>query len=144
MTTKVKVKLTNEAAKIPFYANPGDAGMDLSSVESYILAPGEHKLIKTGVSLEMPEGIEAQVRPRSGLAYKFGVTVLNSPGTIDSGFRAELGVILINHGKSNFQVNIGDRIAQLVFNKVEKVELIEAELSESVRGKGGFGSTGVS
>jgi dUTP pyrophosphatase len=111
--------------------------------EKCTLIPGERKLIKTGLFLEIPEGYEAQVRPRSGLALKNGITVLNSPGTIDADYRGEIGVILINHSSEIFEINSGDRIAQLVFAKVEQAVWYETEsLNETERGEGGFGSTG--
>ena len=109
-----------------------------------IIESGEWKLISTGIYIKLPNGFEAQVRPRSGLALKKGITVLNSPGTIDSDYRGEIGVILINHSKNEFIVNNGDRIAQLVFNKFEQIEWSNVEeLNETNRGTGGFGSTGV-
>ena len=130
---------------LPAYETSASAGLDIRAniEETNILQPGERKLIKTGLFLEIPKGFEAQVRPRSGLALKNGITVLNSPGTIDADYRGEIGVILINHGKENFEINNGDRIAQLVFAKVEQaVWNITESLSETERGEGGFGSTG--
>ena len=110
---------------------------------SITLHPGERKLIKTGLYIELPEGCEAQVRPRSGLAFKNGITVLNSPGTIDADYRGELGVILINHSNENFIVKSGDRIAQLVISKFERVEWESTEkINSTLRGSSGFGSTG--
>ena len=107
------------------------------------MAPGERALIKTGLFLELPEGTEAQVRPRSGLAFKHGVTVLNSPGTIDADYRGEVGVILINHGHEPFEVKDGERVAQLVIARYERVAFAEVvDLSSSERGEGGFGHTG--
>ena len=139
----LKIKLLSENAKVPSYANPGDAGCDISSIEAYNLAPGERKLFKTGIALEVPEDYEVQVRPRSGLALKHGITVLNAPGTIDSGYRAEVGIILYNAGDVSFQVEAGMRIAQLVVNKLPFVNLeIVEHLSDSERGEGGFGSSG--
>lgn len=143
MSIQVKVTLS-DSATLPAYARSGDAGMDLVSTEEVFISSGRWKLVKTGLCLELPDGLEAQVRPRSGMALKHGVTVLNSPGTIDSGYRGEVGVILINHGNSPFVINKGDRIAQLVFAYVANVDLIKVEaLSDSDRGTGGFGSTGV-
>ena len=132
---------------LPAYQSPGASGIDLAAAipagEGEILDPGAHALIPTGISMAIPEGYEAQVRPRSGLAAKHGVTVLNTPGTIDSDYRGEIKVILINLGNDNFRIIRGDRIAQLVFQKVARAELIEVEeLSDSSRGDGGFGSTG--
>lgn len=142
---KLKVYRLNKLAVIPKYEHPGDAGLDLSSVEEVEIPPGESKLISTGISIELPTGTEAQIRPRSGLALKHGVTVLNTPGTIDAGYRGEVGVILINHGRTNFKVTKGMRIAQMVIKPVIYVEVEEVnELNDSSRGTGGFGSTGTS
>lgn len=142
----MKVKVVNKSnSKLPKYESSGAAGLDLRAnlEDSFTLQPLERTLIKTGVFLEIPEGYEAQVRPRSGLALKKGVTVLNAPGTIDADYRGEVGVILINLSKQPFVIENGDRIAQLVFAKVEQAELLEVkELSETSRGAGGFGSTG--
>ena len=143
MNYEVKIKRIHEDAQIPLQANPGDAGMDLYSIESVEIPPGEAKLIKTGIQIELPKGTEAQVRPRSGLALKHSITVLNSPGTIDEGYRGEIGVILINHGKSPFLVEKSMRIAQMVIQTVPQVQLVEVdELSSTERGEGGFGSSG--
>jgi dUTP pyrophosphatase len=130
---------------IPLYQTEDAAGMDLSSasIEPVELNPGEIKLIPTNLILEIPKGFECQVRPRSGLALKHGITVLNSPGTIDSDYRGEVKVLLINHGKEKFIINFGERIAQLIFHKYEKADLIPAQkLSDTNRGDGGYGSTG--
>lgn len=144
----MRVKVINKSNHpTPTYATPASAGLDLrANLESpFILEPGDYKMIPTGLFMELPEGFEAQVRPRSGLAFKHGITVLNSPGTIDADYRGEIGVILINHGKSSFTVNDGERIAQLVVAKFEQITWEEsAELSSSERGEGGFGSTGKS
>lgn len=132
---------------LPHYATDHSAGMDLrANLEApIILAPGQRALIPTGLYLELPEGTEAQVRPRSGLAFKHGVTVLNSPGTIDADYRGEVKVPLINLGDSAFTVTRGMRIAQLVIAPVSAVTLVETEtLDETARGTGGFGSTGIS
>ncbi|WP_409289709.1 dUTP diphosphatase [Peribacillus sp. SCS-37] len=143
MNYNLKVKLLNDDALLPHQANPGDAGLDLASAEEKIIRPGAAELISTGIAIELPEGTEAQVRPRSGLALKHSVTVLNSPGTIDEGYRGEIKVILINHGREDFKVEKQMRIAQLVVAPVARVTISEAgELSASVRGQGGFGSTG--
>lgn len=140
---QVKVKRIHEEAKLPKQARDGDAGMDLFAIGEISLQPGERKLIATGIQLQLPEGTEAQVRPRSGLALKYGVTVLNSPGTIDAGYRGEVGVLLINHGQEVFQVEHHMRIAQLVVQYVPQIVLEEvAELSDSARGEQGFGSSG--
>ncbi len=141
---EVKVKKIHEDAKIPAYAHEGDSGMDLYSVEETILQPGETKLVKTGLQIAVPKGFEAQVRPKSGLAAKFGITVLNTPGTVDSGYRGEVMVILVNHGKEEYKVEKGKKIAQMVIAKVEeaKIEVVE-DLEDTTRKDGGFGSTGL-
>jgi dUTP pyrophosphatase len=140
----VRFRLLDSSAKLPTYAHPGDAGMDVCSIEDVVIAPGARALVKTGFAMEIPDGFEAQVRPRSGLAIKSGITVLNTPGTIDSGYRGEVGVILINLSDVPFHVEKGMKIAQMVIAKFERAE-VEAvsELSSSERGAGGFGSTGV-
>jgi dUTP pyrophosphatase len=140
---KIKVKKLVDDAVLPKYAHPGDAGLDLFAAEENTLAPGGTGLVKTGISLELPAGTEAQVRPRSGLALKHSVTVLNSPGTIDEGYRGEVGVIMINHGSEPFHIEKGMKIAQMLIKPVYTVEVEEAvELSDTSRGEGGFGSTG--
>ena len=129
----------------PKYQTKSSAGMDLMAFvdDPIIIESGQWKLISTGIYIKLPAGFEAQVRPRSGLALKKGITVLNSPGTIDSDYRGEIGVILINHSKNNFIVNSGDRIAQLVIAKHESINLKNVEsIDSSNRGTGGFGSTG--
>ncbi|MDR3201503.1 MAG: dUTP diphosphatase [Spirochaetales bacterium] len=139
---RIPCQCTTEEA-LPFYASEAAAGADLKAVAAMTIAPGEYALIPTGVSLAIPEGMEGQVRPRSGLALKYGVTVLNAPGTIDSDYRGEIKVMLINHGKAPFAVSPGDRIAQIVFAPVHRAEIFRAqELPDSRRGTGGFGSTG--
>jgi dUTP pyrophosphatase len=139
----LKAKKLDPSAQLPCYAHPGDAGLDLHSNEDAQIAPGETRLIHTGISIQLPPNTEAQVRPRSGIAGKHGVTVLNSPGTIDEGYRGEVGVLLINHGKSTFGVTKGMRIAQMIVSPVLRVDVEEAEdLSDTHRGEGGFGSTG--
>lgn len=138
------VKLLNENAILPYRANPGDAGLDLFSTEEKIIKSGETELISTGLILELPKGTEAQIRPRSGLALKHSITVLNSPGTIDEGYRGELKVILINHGKMDFKVEKQMRIAQMVIAPVVEVNISQVEsISDSERGIGGFGSSGM-
>ncbi len=129
---------------MPKYAHgpEEDAGMDLYSVERVVLAPGERKLVATGLAIELPSGYEAQLRPRSGLALKYGITLPNSPATIDPGYRGEIKVILQNLGQSDFTVEPGERIAQMIVARYEAVEWVEGELSESERGEGGFGSSG--
>jgi dUTP pyrophosphatase len=139
----VKFLKTHPDAVLPTYARPGDAGMDVCACEAARLQPGERKLVRTGLVMELPHGTEAQMRPRSGLALKHGVTLLNTPGTIDEGYRGEVGVILVNLGQEPFEVQPGMRIAQMVIAPVLHVETAEvAEVSETVRGAGGFGSTG--
>ena len=142
----MNIKIVNRSHHdLPQYTTSGSAGLDLrANLENSIgLKPGEWKLIPTGLSIELPVGYEAQVRPRSGLAYKHGITVLNSPGTIDADYRGDIGVILINHSQVVFEIKDGERIAQLVIAKHEQAEwqLVET-LEESDRGAGGFGSTG--
>ncbi len=129
---------------IPRYAHgPNeDAGMDLHSVESIVLHPGETKLVATGIAIELPPGFEAQIRPRSGLALKHSITLPNSPATIDPGYRGEIRVILQNLGNEPFLISPGERIAQMIVARYEAVEWEEGELRESVRGEGGFGSSG--
>ena len=130
---------------LPSGATAGSAGSDLSAAvdEPVVLPPGKVAMVPTGFAVELPPGWEAQVRPRSGLALRHGVTVLNSPGTIDSDYRGEIAVVLINHGSEPFHIARGDRIAQMVISRVPSVEWVEAEsLAESERGEGGFGSTG--
>ena len=140
----VKILRTDPAAQLPAYAHPGDAGMDVRSIEEVTLAPGARALVHTGLVMELPPDAEAQVRPRSGLALKHGVTVLNTPGTIDAGYRGEVGVILINLGDAPFKVEKGMKIAQLVVSPVSQAEIVEvAAVDASDRGAGGFGSTGV-
>jgi dUTP pyrophosphatase len=139
----IRFKRLHPAAVAPAYAHPGDAGMDICACEAATLAPGARALVRTGLALEVPEGHEVQVRPRSGLALKHGVTLLNTPGTIDAGYRGEIGVILINLGQEPFAVTPGMRIAQLVVAVVARADLVEASaLSATARGAGGFGSTG--
>ena len=144
MPMTVKVLRTDPAAQLPTYAHPGDAGMDVRSIEEVTLAPGARALIHTGLVLMLPPDAEAQVRPRSGLALKHGVTVLNTPGTIDAGYRGEVGVILVNLGAEPFAVEKGMKIAQLVISRVTQADIVEvASVDETDRGAGGFGSTGI-
>lgn len=140
----IKIKRISEYARLPEYAHPGDAGMDIFSAVEKTLKPGEFALIGTGIKIGLPENTEAQVRPRSGLAIKNGVTVLNTPGTIDEGYRGEVGVILINHSKEDFTVTPGMKIAQMIIAPVIRAQIEEVdELSDTRRGEGGFGSTGI-
>ena len=142
---KVDIKKLSEAAVIPQYATEQSAGQDLHAVldEPVTLRSLERKLIKTDLAIALPIGYKADVRPRSGLALKHGITVLNTPGTIDADYRGNIGVILVNLSSEPFTINNGERIAQLVISKYERVEWNEVEeLSETQRGTGGFGSTG--
>lgn len=144
MGVKVLVTRLDKDLQLPNYAKGGDAGADLVSRVDFTLAPGERKLIPTGISIALPDGYVALVHPRSGLAIKHGVTMVNSPGTVDAGYRGELQIILINHDqKESISFQRGDRIAQLVIQQVERAEFIEVEnLPGSGRGTDGFGSTG--
>lgn len=143
----MKVKIINRSNHaLPAYETSASAGMDVRAnlEEAIVLEPLARTLVKTGLFLEIPEGYECQVRPRSGLALKKGITVLNSPGTIDADYRGEVGVILVNLSNESFRIEDGERIAQLVFAKVEQAQWESAEvLSNTARGAGGFGSTGV-
>ena len=143
----MKVNIINNGKHpLPNYETSYSAGMDLRAniEEDITLKSGERKLIGTALSIELPIGYEAQIRPRSGLAYKNGLTVLNSPGTIDSDYRGELKVLLINHSNEDFNIKDGDRIAQMIISKHERIVWNEAELlTETERGEGGYGSTGV-
>ena len=142
----MKIQIINRSHHaLPQLATPQSAGVDLrANIEAPIeLRPMERRLIPTGLFIALPPGFEAQVRPRSGLAIKHGITVLNTPGTIDADYRGEIGVIVINHGTEPFTIHAGDRIAQLVLNKVERIEWEQVEtLPETTRSEGGFGSTG--
>ena len=142
---KIKVERLSKDIELPKYQHFGeDAGLDLHAAEELVIKSGDYKLIKTGLKIAVPKGYAAFVYPRSGLALKKGVTVLNADGVIDSGYRGEIGVILINHGENDFKVNLNDRIAQLIIQKVNTIEWDEVDkLSESQRGEGGFGHTGV-
>jgi dUTP pyrophosphatase len=143
----MKVNIVNKSKhKLPHYATSQSAGMDLraSLEESILLKPLQRTLVKTGLFMELPIGYEAQVRPRSGLAFKKGITVLNSPGTIDADYRGEIGVILVNLSDEEFVIEDGERVAQMVIAKHEQVDWeVVVELVETKRGVGGFGSTGV-
>ncbi|MFI5221316.1 MAG: dUTP diphosphatase [Bacteroidia bacterium] len=142
----MKIKIINRSAnRLPAYETIHSAGMDLRAFlnESIVIEPMKRALIPTGIYLEIPEGFEAQIRPRSGLAFRNGITVLNSPGTIDADYRGEVKVVLINLGEEKFEVKNGDRIAQMIIAKHEKAEWEEAKsLSDTSRGAGGYGSTG--
>jgi len=133
-----------EGLPLPEYETSGSAGMDIRSAEALTIKPGERALVGTGFAFAITEGYEVQVRPRSGLAIKKGVSIPNSPGTIDSDYRGEIKAILINHGSDDFVIERGDRIAQIVVAPVQQAALVEVEdLNDTARGSGGFGSTGV-
>ena len=142
----MKIKIVNQSKHpLPAYETMLSAGMDLRANidKPVVLKPLERTLIKTGLFIELPEGYEAQIRPRSGLAYKHGITVLNTPGTVDADYRGEIGIILVNLSSEEFIINDGERICQMIIAKHEKAELIEVEtLNETERGAGGFGHTG--
>lgn len=143
---KVKILPHFEGLPLPDYMSQGASGIDLlaASADSIVLRPGERALVPTGVSLSLPEGVEAQVRPRSGLAHRHGVTLLNSPGTIDSDYRGEIQVIVINHGQEDFTITRGMRIAQVVVAEIVKARLLTVDnLDVTRRGGGGFGHTGI-
>ncbi len=143
-SVKVKVLRLSNSAKLPRYEHEDDSGLDLFALEDQEILSGKAVLIGTGFAMELPPGTEAQIRPRSGLALTHSVTVLNTPGTVDAGYRGEIGVILINHGQQSFKVFKGMKIAQMVVVPVIHAELEEVDsLSESIRGESGFGSTGV-
>ena len=138
------VEKIDKSVELPKYAHPGDAGMDVCANEDIEIPEHDWALVHTGIKVAVPEGFEMQVRPRSGLALKHGITVLNTPGTIDSGYRGEVGVILMNHNNKHFAIKKGDRIAQLVIAPVISVRIVEGNVDKATeRGEGGFGSTGV-
>ncbi|CAG0967620.1 dUTP pyrophosphatase [Geobacteraceae bacterium] len=142
---KVRRVRRAEGQNFPCYMTPHAAGMDICADldDDLVLEPGERKLVPTGLAISLPDGFEAQVRPRSGLALRHGIALVNSPGTIDPDYRGEIGVILINHGSETFVVKRGERIAQMVFAPFVRAELLEVdELDETARGDGGFGHTG--
>jgi dUTP pyrophosphatase len=141
---EIAVQKLSPEVKMPGYAHEGDAGLDLYSTIDHLLQPGERILVPTGLKMAIPHGYEGQVRPKSGLALKHGITVLNTPGTVDAPYRGEVGVILINlDPKAAYEIKKGEKVAQMVFNKVEYASFTEAaELTDTTRGAGGFGSTG--
>jgi dUTP pyrophosphatase len=141
---QIRIQRTHPQAILPAYAHgpSEDAGMDLHAVEDVTLEPGVARLVPTGLTLEVPAGFEAQVRPRSGLALKHAITIPNAPGTIDPGYRGELRVIMLNLGREPYTIHAGDRIAQMIVARYEAVEWLEGDLAGSVRGAGGFGSSG--
>jgi dUTP pyrophosphatase len=140
----IRIKRLRPDANLPQYAHgpQEDAGMDLRAVERVVLAPDVAQGVPTGLAIELPAGYEAQIRPRSGLALKHAITVPNSPATIDPGYRGEIRVILLNLGKTEYVIEAGDRIAQMVIARYEAIEWTEGELADSARGEGGFGSSG--
>jgi dUTP pyrophosphatase len=143
---KILIKKLHSDVNLPAYETSGSSGMDLQAYisEEIILKPGERKLIPTGLSIAIPENLEIQIRPRSGLAYKKGISIVNTPGTIDSDYRGEIKVLLINLGKEDFIIKKFERIAQMVVCPITKVVLSETnDLPDTIRGEGGFGSTGV-
>ena len=143
--TKISIKRLSDKAQLPVYETSGASGMDLAALidEDIIMTPGERVLVPTGLAVSIPKGFEIQIRPRSGLAAKKGVTVINTPGTIDADYRGEIKIILFNHGNKDFIVNNNDRIAQMVLTPVIKMEIEEVDqLPKTIRGSGGFGSTG--
>ena len=143
-TLQVQLKMLDAGLEAPSYAHPGDAGADLRARVDVVLQPGERKLVPTGVSIALPDGFVALIHPRSGLATKHGLTIVNAPGTVDAGYRGEISVTLLNtDARDAIELRRGDRIAQMVIQRVEYAQFVPVnELSESVRGAGGFGSTG--
>jgi dUTP pyrophosphatase len=141
---RIRIQRIHPDAKLPAYAHgpAEDAGMDLCAVQEAVLEPGVPQLVATGLTLEIPPGYEAQVRPRSGLALKHAITMPNAPGTIDPGYRGEVRVILLNLGREPYTIHTGDRIAQIIVARYEAVEWAEETLAASARGEGGFGSSG--
>jgi len=147
-TIPVKVRRLEDGSNMPLpaYESQGSSGMDIRAAvkERVLLKPGEIKLISTGLAVSVPPGYEAQIRPRSGLALHYGIGMVNSPGTIDSDYRGEIGIIMINWGTEPFEIKSGDRIAQMVFSRVYRADLVEVnDLDATSRGHGGFGHTGV-
>jgi dUTP pyrophosphatase len=141
---RIRIRRLRQDAALPAYAHgpEEDAGLDLRAVERVTLEPGSPQLVATGLSIELPPGYEAQIRPRSGLALKHAITLPNSPATIDPGYRGEIRVILLNQGREPYEIQPGDRIAQMVIARYEPIEWEEGELNQSRRGEGGFGSSG--
>jgi dUTP pyrophosphatase len=141
---ELRVTRLRPDAHLPAYAHPGDAGLDLTSVEQVTLEPGERGAVPTGLAIAVPDGHVGLVHPRSGLALRAGLTVVNAPGTIDAGYRGELKVLVVNLGAESVTIAPGDRIAQLVIQRVEHAQVVETDdLGDTARGEGGFGSTGV-
>jgi dUTP pyrophosphatase len=145
MTYEIKIRVVSENARIPEYMTEGAVGMDIRSAQAGRVLPGEVLIVHTGLCIELPPGLEAQIRPRSGLATKHGISLINSPGTIDWDYRGEILLPLINHSSRVFTFSMGDRLAQMVINKVERPNVrVVQDLDETDRGAEGFGSTGVS
>jgi dUTP pyrophosphatase len=147
LTVKIQRLRSDSSNQLPCYMTTHSAGLDLYAElsEDIVLSPGERALIPTGIALELPDGYEVQIRPRSGLALRHGITLVNSPGTIDPDYRGEIAVIMINHGNDRFRISSGDRIAQMVFSRFIRAILTEvSELGTTIRGEGGFGHTGKS
>ena len=141
---RIKINKIKENAILPHYAHESDAGVDLYSAEDYVLKPGKIVLVSTGIKMAIPKGYEGQIRPKSGLALNNGISICNSPGTVDSGYRGEVCVIAINHSNEEFKIKKRTKIAQMVFNKIEKAEFEEVkDLDNTKRGQNGFGSTGL-
>lgn len=141
---QIRIKRLSPDAELPVYAHGPleDAGMDLRAIEAVTLPPHQPRLVPTGLSIELPPGYEAQIRPRSGLAFKHAITLPNTPATIDPGYRGEIKVILLNLGQHDYTIEKGDRIAQMIIARYEAIEWLEADLADSTRGHGGFGSSG--
>jgi dUTP pyrophosphatase len=141
---QIRIKKLAPEAQLPAYAHgpQEDAGMDLKSLEDVVLFPNKPEAVPTGLAIEVPPGFEAQIRPRSGLSLRHAISIPNAPATIDPGYRGEIRVILINLGSEPYKIHKGDRIAQMVIARYESIEWVEAELKTSVRGEGGFGSSG--
>ena len=147
LTVKIQRLRADSNNQLPCYMTTHSAGLDLYAElsEDIVLSPGERALIPTGIALELPDGYEVQIRPRSGLALRHGITLVNSPGTIDPDYRGEISVIVINHGNEQFRISSGDRIAQMIFSRFVRATFIEvSELGTTIRGEGGFGHTGKS
>jgi len=144
-TFHIEIKRLSSSVQNPYYATSGSSGMDLRAFISsdMIIDPGSFETVPCGIAIKLPEEFEAQIRPRSGLAFRHGITVLNSPGTIDSDYRGEIKVILINHGKDSFIIHNGDRIAQMVISRIVKASIKNVEKFDDAGRGGGFGSTGV-
>ena len=141
---ELKIKRLSPDARLPRYAHPDDSGMDITATEDALIKPGDWALVPTGLALQLPPGTEAQLRPRSGLAAKHAISLLNTPATIDEGYRGELKIIVVNFGKTDFQITKGMRVAQMVICPILRPEIIECSaLSETPRAASGFGSTGV-